>query len=214
MSDSIFILPIAFDLFALFFMGLTGAMVAIRRNYDIVGICALTIVCGAGGGVIRDGIFLQGEPPAIAQDPRYFYALGLAVCVGLLLGDRFERFGRTIALFDAIGLGAYAVFGTQKSLAAGLNPTVAIFIGLINACGGGLMRDIIMREEPLVFKPGQFYVLAALFGALGFVCLIYWLDVAPTLAGLIGMGITFSVRYLGIRFNWKTRSFYAPKQAS
>lgn len=211
MTETTFTLPVTFDLFALFFFGLTGAMVAIRRNYDIVGICALAVVCGAGGGVIRDGIFLQGGPPAIALDPRYFYALGLAVCVGLLVGDRIERFGRTVALLDALGLGAYAVFGTQKALAAGLNPTVSVFIGLINACGGGLLRDIIMREEPLVFKPGQFYVLAALFGALGFVFLIHILEVPPTLAGVIGIVITFLTRYLGIRYNWKTRSFYVLK---
>ena len=68
---------------------------------------------------------------------------------------------------DALGLGAYAAFGVQKALTAGLPPPAAVLVGVVNAIGGGLLRDVLTREEPLVFKPGQFYLLTALAGAVG-----------------------------------------------
>ncbi|MCD8482200.1 MAG: TRIC cation channel family protein [Verrucomicrobia bacterium] len=210
MNYEAFYLPIGFDLAATFLFGLTGALVAIRRSYDIVGISALAIVCGVGGGVIRDGIFIQMGRCG-RMDPRYLYCLIGSILVGIALGERIQRFGRMVALFDAAGLGAYAVFGTQKSLAAGLSPQVAILVGVINACGGGLLRDIIMREEPLVFKPGQFYVVAALIGAATFVFAVEVLDLPPLSSGFFCVFLTFVIRYLAIRFNWITKSFYAPQ---
>ena len=208
-----FYLPVAFDMAAVFFFGMTGALVALRRSYDIVGIAALAILCGVGGGVIRDGIFIQEGPPAVALDARYLYCLVGSILAAILLGERVERFGRMVALLDAAGLGAYAVFGAQKSLAAGLSPLVAVLVGIINAIGGGLLRDVIMREEPLVFKPGQFYVVAALIGAAAFVTLVVVFSLPPLPCGLGCMVLTFLVRYLAIRFNWITRSFYAPRPA-
>jgi len=208
-----FYLPPGFDLAATFFFGMTGALVAVRRSYDIVGISAMAIICGVGGGVIRDGIFIQMGPPAVALDPRYLYCLIGSILAGIALGERIERFGRMVALLDAAGLGAYAVFGTQKSLAAGLSPAVAILVGVINACGGGLLRDIIMREEPLVFKPGQFYVVAAIIGAVAFATLVVGFSLPPVPCGFACVVLTFLVRFLAIRYNWITRSFYAPQPA-
>ena len=209
MEPTAFALPIAVDLIAIFFFGLTGALAGIRRGYDIVGVSALALICGVGGGVIRDGIFLQEGPPAVAQDPRYLYAIAAGIVVGLIVRDRVERFGRFLAVVDAFGLAAYAIYGTQKALLAELSPVVAILIGVVNAVGGGLLRDIITREEPLVFKPGQFYVLAAALGSTVFVLLAYqpWIGAMGT--GLIAVGCTLAMRFASIRFNLKTRTYYA-----
>jgi uncharacterized membrane protein YeiH len=109
-----------------------------------------------------------------------------------------------IAVIDAFGLGAYAVFGVQKSLQAGLAIPAALLVGVINAAGGGLLRDIITREEPLVFKPGQFYALAALVGAVTFVCLTVLTQLDATPAALVAIVVTFVLRALSIAFNWRT----------
>jgi uncharacterized membrane protein YeiH len=211
MPPETFQLPIMVDLLATFVFGLTGALVGIRRGYDIVGVFALALICAVGGSVIRDGIFLQQGPPAVAQDARYLYAIGASILVGFVVGTRVERFGRFIALLDAIGLSAYAVFGTQKALLAGLEPAVAVLIGVINAVGGGLLRDILTREEPLVFRPGQFYVLAAALGATVFVVLAFQPWFTAMVSGLIGAGCALVVRVLSIVFNLQTRTFYAPR---
>lgn len=209
---AVFALPIVFDFIATFFFAVTGAMVAIRRNYDIVGIIAVALISAVGGSVIRDGIFLQEGPPAAVQDVRYLYAILAGVLVGFLVRDNYERFGRLVALIDAWGLGAYAVYGTQKAIVVGLDPLVAVLIGVVNACGGGLLRDIIMREEPLVFKPGQLYVLAGVGGAVGFILFVYELGVPPMGAGFLGIFVTFLIRYVSITLKWQTRSYYAPKE--
>jgi len=211
MNPDTFQLPIAFDIIAAFFFALTGCLAGIRRNYDIVGVIALAAISSIGGAVIRDGVFLQTDLPAVVKDPIYLYSILAAVVVGRIVGDRIERFGRFLAVIDAIGLAAYAVFGTQKAIAYEIAPAVAVFIGVINACGGGLIRDIITREEPLVFKPGQFYVLAAFVGAVIFVSLTAFTPLNSFASGVIASVLCLSFRLLAIRLNWKTRTFYAPK---
>ena len=211
MNPEVFHLPITFDVFASFFLGLSGCLAGIRRNYDIVGVIALASICAVGGAVLRDGVFLQTDIPAVVENPAYLYSILASVIVGRILGTKMERFGRFLAVIDALGLAAYSVFGTQKAIGYEVAPAVAVFIGVINACGGGLIRDIITREEPLVFKPGQFYVLASFLGATSFVILTAFSPANGFVSGIIACILCVLFRLLSIKLNWKTRSFYAPK---
>ena len=207
MATASFHLPVWFDLGATFAFGLTGALAAIKRGYDIVGVFFLALVSSIGGGLIRDGVFIPGvNPTPLLTDPRYIQVIIAATIVGALFGGRVKKFHRLIAVVDALGLGAYAAFGTEKALTAGLAVPAAVLVGVINAAGGGLLRDIITREEPLVFKPGQFYVLTALAGAVVFVFLAVMLDVEPTAAAGAAIAATFLFRALTIAFNWRTTS--------
>lgn len=205
-----FELPVAFDFAATFAFALTGAMAAVRRRYDIVGTFFLALVSGLGGGLLRDGIFLQSGPPAALLDGRYLQIVALAAAVGVLLRERVQRIGRVIATIDALGLGAYAVFGTQKSLVSGLSVPAALLIGVLNAAGGGILRDVLTREEPLVFKPGQFYVLAALFGAVAFVSLGTLFAMPAETAALLAIAATFLIRTLTVWLNWQTTPVAEP----
>lgn len=203
--QEMFQLPAIFDLGAVFFFALTGALAAIRRGYDFVGMFIMAFVTGVGGALIRDGLFIQQGPPAIAVDGRYLVAVVLACLAGMAIGGFIERFQKTIAYIDALGLGAYAVVGVQKALAASMSLPAAIMVGTVNAVGGGLLRDIIVRVEPLMLKPGQFYVLAALFGDSLFVILILVSRLSAPESALIAIGVTFVFRVLTIHFNWQTR---------
>lgn len=221
-----FTLPIQIDLVATFLFALTGALAALRRGYDVVGLFALAFVTGVGGGLIRDGLFIQQGPPAVTADSRYLLVVLLAGCVAFLfreriiglnrviawldtLGvrthlfrDQLNRFNKGIAWLDALGLGAYAVVGVQKSLNAGLSVAAAVLVGVINASGGGLLRDVLVRDEPLLFKPGQFYVLAGFAGCLLFALLAVHFQLEATPAALIAILVTFVLRVLAIQFNW------------
>lgn len=200
-----FTLPVWFDLGATFAFGLTGALAGIKRGYDIVGLFFLALACGLGGALIRDGVFLPSKDPTpLLTDPRYILAIVLATVAGALFGRHVKRFRRTIAFIDALGLGAYAAFGTQKALLAGIAAPAAVLVGVINATGGGLVRDIITRLEPLVFKPGQFYVLTAVAGAITFVFLTVQVGYTATLAAIIAIVVTIVFRFLAIFFNWRT----------
>jgi uncharacterized membrane protein YeiH len=227
-----FILPIQIDLAATFLFGLTGGLVALKRGYDVIGLFALAFVTGVGGGLLRDGLFIQQGPPAVTTDSRYILMILLAGCVAFLFRDRvmgtnrmiawldklgvgghFFRtravhFNKVVAWLDALGLGAYAVVGVQKSLYAGLSVAAAILVGVINAAGGGLLRDVLVRDEPLMFKPGQFYVLAAFAGCLLFALLALEFKMEATTAAGIAIGATFVFRVLAIQFNWKSSSLW------
>lgn len=199
-----FVLPIGFDLAATFLFALTGAWAAIRRDYDFVGVAALAFVVGVGGGLVRDAVFLQQGAPAVMQDGWYLWIVGAAVAVGVLLYPLAGRFERLIAVVDAAGLGAYAVVGVQKSLAVGISPTGAVLVGVINAVGGGLIRDVLVREEPLFFKAGQFYALAALAGCILFVLLAEAWDIPTEQAAWTAIVSTFLFRMMAIELNWRT----------
>ncbi|MEO7599944.1 MAG: TRIC cation channel family protein [Opitutus sp.] len=203
--DASFQLPVWFDLGATLAFAATGALAAIRRDYDIVGVFFLALASGIGGGLIRDGVFIHsGGPTPLLTDPRYIEVVVGATVLAVLFGRHLQSFHRVIAIIDGVGLGAYAVYGVQKSLHAGLAIPAALLVGVINAAGGGLLRDIITREEPLVFKPGQFYVLTALAGAVTFVFLTVQTQLDATPAALIAIGLTFAFRVLSIAFNWRT----------
>ena len=199
-----FDLPVLFDLGATFAFALTGALAAIKRGYDIVGVMALALVTGLGGGLIRDGLFLIQGPTPLLTNPGYIQVSLAAVGCGILFGTRVHRFARLIAVVDALGLGAYAAFGVQKSLMAGLAPPAAILVGLVNAVGGGVLRDLITREEPLVFKPGQFYLLTALAGAVTFLFCSVTMELSANRSAIAAVLLTFVFRALTITLNWRT----------
>src|SRR5580765_8519823 len=115
-----FILPISIDLAATFIFGVTGALAALKRGYDWIGLLALAFATAVGGGLLRDGIFISQGPPAVTKDSRYVLVIVASAGIGYVLREHVIRFNKVIAWLDALGLGAYAVVGIQKSLAADL----------------------------------------------------------------------------------------------
>lgn len=208
--NSQFVFPIYFDLGATFLYALTGALAAIRRHYDIVGLFVLALVSGVGGGLIRDSVFIEDGPPLAVRDERYLYAVIAGCLAAALFSHRMDRLQKGFLLADALGLGAYAVVGVSRALSAGLPELTAITVGVANASGGGLLRDILVRDEPLVLKPGQFYVLAALLGAGVFTLLVVHFARPVEASGMVAVACTFVFRLLAITFNWKTGSVRKP----
>jgi uncharacterized membrane protein YeiH len=201
-----FQLPIEFDLAAVFLFALTGVWIAARRGYDVVGAFILAFATGVGGGLLRDGIFLQ-EVPLVMQDKRYFWAIVAAVAVGALVERFAGRLESAFNLVDAAATGAYGVFGVNKALLAGLPPEAALLVGVCNAVGGGLIRDVIVREEPMLLKPGQLYAIASLAGCVAFVAMSYHYGVGVETSAWAAIAVTVVVRMLAVRFDWKTGAF-------
>jgi len=202
-----FQLPIAFDVAATFLFAVTGALAAVRKRYDLVGALVLALVTGLGGALLRDGLFLQQGPPVVLADPRYLAGVLAGAAAGAAFGRRLHRFRLLFLLVDAAALGVYGVVGAQKSLAAGLPVVSATLVGAVNAVGGGVLRDVLVREEPLIFKPGEFYAVAALAGCVLYVTLVARLGVNELAAALAGIALAFSARLLSIRLGWRTGAF-------
>lgn len=198
-------LPLAFDLVATFVSALAGALVAVRRQYDPVGVFALAFVTGLGGALIRDGVFLQGGPPPVVRDSRYLGAVLVATLVGVGINQLGPRLSLLVTVFDAIGLGVYAVVGADRSLTAGIGHLGAVLVGVTNAIGGGVLRDVLTRDEPVLFKPGQLYATAAAAAAGMYVALREGFDLRPVSAAVAAAGLGILVRLLAVRYDWKTR---------
>ncbi len=125
-------------------------MVAIRRHYDPIGLFVLALACGLGGGLLRDGLFIQTGPPAAMRNGGYMIAVLAGCVVAIVLFRHVERLSKPFLVFDALGTAAYRVVGASKAFEAGLAIPACIFVGVVNAVGSGLIRDVLVREEPLL----------------------------------------------------------------
>ncbi|CAG0930149.1 hypothetical protein PLCT1_01279 [Planctomycetaceae bacterium] len=208
MTDS-FQLPLALDYGATFIWAVSGALVAARQKYDLVGLCGIALVTACGGGLMRDGLFLQQGPPALVATPWYIALALIGALAVYLFGRRFyhsPRFTLVIGLADALSLGAFAVVGMQKASALGMSTLGVILVGLVNAVGGGVLRDILVGREPLIFKPGTLNVIAALTGCGLYVALRTWTSLEEVACASATIALTFVVRAISVRFNIHTEA--------
>jgi len=208
-----FQLPVFFDLGAVFCLALTGAWAATHRRFDLVGVFVLAFVTGLGGGLLRDSLLL-GVEPAVLRDEHYLLAVLAATLVAGVTVRLERRLDRLVAVVDALGLGAYAVVGLQKSLVAGLPVGAVLLVGVANAVGGGILRDVITGDRPLVLRPGQLYALAAFGGSLVFVGLVELSRWDMASAAWLSIAVTFALRMFAIVFNWRTSPVGADPPAS
>lgn len=206
--DNPFVLPAAVDLSAQAFAAASGALLAVRKGYDVIGITALALAAGAGGGVVRDCL-LQTGPVALLSNPSYvIVAVSSALAVLLLypIADRIERqLAGWFTVLDAVALALFAVVGMVKAQGVHLAAPAVVLIGMITAVGGGVLRDVLCREEPLLFRPGQFYALAALSGCVVFVVLDAFTPLGQGSAGIVCAVVILSVRLCSVWFGWRTR---------
>ena len=155
-------LILVLNLAGTFVFGLSGGLAAVRAKLDLFGVVVLAAVVGLAGGITRD--VLIGTPPATFRDWRYLAAAAVAGIVCFFAGRALERAERSVMIFDALGLGLFAVTGATKALQFGLGPVQAILLGTITGVGGGMLRDVLLRQVPTVLREGL-YAIPALLGA-------------------------------------------------
>src|SRR6188472_1032351 len=155
-------LILALNLAGTFVFGLSGGLAAVRARLDLFGVVVLAAVVGLAGGIIRD--LLIGTPPATFRDWRYLAAAGASGIVCYFARPALERIQRSVLVFDAVGLGLFCVTGATKALDFGLGPVQAILLGAITGVGGGILRDVLLRDVPTVLRH-DLYAIPALLGA-------------------------------------------------
>lgn len=178
------------DIAGMSVFAVSGALTAVRKRLDIIAACFFAILAASGGGTLRD--LLIGAPVFWMRAPT---TLGLCVGVGALVWFVPLRLWPTRALewFDAVGLAAYAVYGAAKALSAGIHPLPAAAMGVVTACMGGIIRDVI-AEVPSIMLRNELYVTAALLASVSFVALLtagvpaHWASAAGALAGFVLRG--------------------------
>ncbi len=186
---------------------LSGALTAARKRMDPFGFAFLAAVTGVGGGTLRD--VLLGRPVAWVLDPT---SPAICVIVGLaafVIGARFApanaNLTRPLLLADAAGLAIFAVIGAQTALLAGAHPLTAVVLGTLSATFGGIARDVLAGDPPLVFHR-EIYVTAAALGATVFVAATY-AGYPATYGALAAVAAGFVLRTLAILRDWSLPAF-------
>ena len=200
--ESLPVLPPAFDYAGVAVFALTGALAAARDRQDIITFWFFAVVTGVGGGTLRD--LLIGAPVFWIGDATY---LGVGLAAALIVwfaAPHIERL-KTLIWLDAVGLSMYAVIGAAKALSLGVDPFVAMGMGVLTATFGGVIRDV-LAKQPSVLLKREITISAALLAAGGFIGL-HWAGVPALYAGLAGAAVGFALRAGAIHYGWALPAF-------
>lgn len=194
------ILLLTLDLIGTFAFAISGSTAGVRKRLDLFGVLVLAFAAATAGGITRDAL-IGATPPAALADWRYLAVSMLAGLATFFFSGHVERLRNPVQLFDAIGLGLFAVTGAVKALAFGLGPSGAVLLGMVSGIGGGIARDLLVVEVPGVLRR-ELYAVAALLGA-SCVVIGHWSGWPPAPTAVGGALACIVLRLLAIRRGWQ-----------
>lgn len=184
------------DLLGTMVFSISGAMAANRSGIDIFGATFTGFVTAIGGGSLRD-VFLNLRPVWV-DDSNYLVAILIGVIVSIIANRQLYRLARTLTFFDALGIGFFCVVGVQKSLNYESSQTAAIILGVFSAVMGGVIRDTLMNETPLIFRK-EIYATACLTGAITYITLWSW-NVDTTVNAFVSTLTISAIRLVAVKY--------------
>ncbi|AOP35197.1 hypothetical protein A0128_15925 [Leptospira tipperaryensis] len=193
------------------FFAISGALAAAEKkghHNDIFSAFFTGFITAIGGGTLRD-ITLGNYPVAWVRDANVLWAIFFGFVLTILFARYWVRFRREIFLFDSIGIGIYTVIGTKISLSAGVNPFGAVILGMISAIFGGVIRDTLINEVPLIFRK-EIYATACLAGATLYIALNY-LNVDGDWNTGFSVLLVVLIRIVAVRYNLSLPTFKLPE---
>ena len=175
----------------------SGAIAAVRKRMDLIGVAVLATVTAVGGGTIRD--LLLDRPVFWIRQPAYLAACLIAAAIIVVWMRFWKPPESSLGVADALGLGLFAIGGAQAARLVDSAPVIVILMGAITGVAGGVIRDILSAQIPTVFRQGQLYASAAILGVSGYMLLL-WLGFAEPVAALIGMVTVITIRLASVFF--------------
>ncbi|WP_236239846.1 trimeric intracellular cation channel family protein [Streptomyces sp. CC228A] len=192
----------AVDLAGIFVFAISGALLAVRKNFDVFGMAVLAEFTALGGGLFRD-LVIGAVPPAAFTDLGYFLTPLVATALVFFLHPVVERTQAAVNVFDAAGLGLFCVAGATKAYDYGLGLTSSAVLGLATAVGGGVLRDVLANEVPSLLRwDRDLYAVPAIVGATMVVLFIRFEMLNPFTSGLAAL-TAFVLRLLALRYRWR-----------
>jgi uncharacterized membrane protein YeiH len=201
-------LVLSLDLIGTFVFALSGAAAGVKRQLDFFGVLVLSFAAATAGGIGRD-LLIGATPPAAISDWRY---LATSVLAGLLMFfwyPAIDRLRSPVLIFDGVGLAVFCVSGAQKAIAFGLGPVMAALLGMLTGIGGGIARDVLLSDVPVVLR-SDIYAVAALAGA-AVVVIGDMLQLPSPATTCAGAALCFGLRMAAIRRGWHLPVARAPE---
>ena len=190
------------DLTGVLVFAVSGVLTAIDDDFDVVGATIIGAVTAVGGGTIRD-IMIGETPVAWMRDTNYLWVILLAVLLSYLFKKYIMKLRRSMFIFDTIGIGLFTILGLQKTLELGLPIPIALTMGMVSAVFGGVLRDILTNDVPLIFRK-EIYATACIAGGVVYLVLgqvsgeIYF-------NMMVAMMTVFIIRVLAVKYNWSLK---------
>lgn len=191
------------DLIGTVVFAITGALAAKEHKMDVFGMFILAFVTGVGGGTLRD-MMIGSTPVFWMKNPFYILMIVLGVVLPIVF-KKMSEWKKSILFFDAIGLGVFTVIGVEKGIDFGLHPVIAVALGAVTGCFGGLIRDILRNQIPAVLHK-EIYATASLTGGIMFFVLNY-LGFHNDLVAVLTAFIVFIIRVLALKYRWELPKF-------
>ena len=206
-TPTTFTVPTSFEYLAILLWATSGAIVGWRKGYDIVGVFVVAFVSSFGGGLLRDGLFLQ-RLPVVLTDSTYYVLMLLAVAGVVVIGRRINRdrmLPKIVSVIDALGVPMFVVIGIELAHARALGIPSLILLGTVSGVGGGLLRDLVVGDTPELLRPGQYNTLLVVLAAIAYIVLAYQMGYNRFYTAWTVVIAFFIARLITIRFNWRSR---------
>lgn len=189
---------IVVDIIGSLVFAISGSLAAAERHFDLMGVAIIAFVTAVGGGTVRD-LLIGAQPVGWMASYHYVVIVMLGVLLTYFFHRKLHFFRRSFFLFDAIGLGTFAIAGMEKALSYGISPVYAVLCGMITGCFGGMIRDVLCNEIPLIFRK-ELYALPALIGAAMYLAMDY-IGIIPEVSFPITIILVTSIRIFAVRYN-------------
>ena len=193
------------DILGTIAFAISGVLVAINKKMDPFGIFIIAFVTAVGGGTLRD-ILIGQTPVSWMNDMTFSYVILVSTVFAVIVRNRINYLRTSLFLFDTIGIGLYTVVGVEKGISAGLNPIICIALGTISACFGGVIRDILCNEIPVIFRK-EIYATACILGGVAYF-LINMLPIKGDFVFIIAGLVVITIRLLAVKFKIALPSIY------
>ncbi|MBC7749739.1 MAG: trimeric intracellular cation channel family protein [Methylotenera sp.] len=187
------------DIIGTMAFAMSGALTAMNKKLDPFGVFIIAFVTAVGGGTLRD-IMIGRTPVGWMLDLKYVYVIAIGFVLAIIFRKKFDRLRTSLFLFDTIGLGVFTLIGLEKGINIGLHPVICIALGTMTACFGGVIRDILCTEIPVIFRR-EIYATICILGGIVFF-LLRKLNLDNDILYLTTSLVIISVRLMAVKFKW------------
>ncbi|MEZ6141473.1 MAG: trimeric intracellular cation channel family protein [Zavarzinella sp.] len=193
------------DLLGIGLFGVSGCISAARKNFDLVGVCVVALVTAVGGGTLRD-LLLDRHPILWIRNPVYLYVIFSAIPLTWIYTRYRSTPNQLLLVADAIGLSVYSILGVQAAQSMGHAGLVAIIMGVMTGTAGGVIRDVICNDVPILFQGGYLYATASFAGCLVYIISVH-LELPKQVSVASGMLLILMLRTISIVYRWNLPAF-------